>query len=105
MTELFVDFTTAELYCIFIAGRLLIDRLLEAATLGGMPVDAKVLKQRRESLGLTQQQVADAAHMPQQAYARIESGKRGNPSFKTVEALSDALGLRIDDMRTRPKRR
>lgn len=52
---------------------------------------AKALRSRREKLGLTQQQVADAAGIAQPTYARLESGGRENPRIDTVEKLAKAL--------------
>jgi transcriptional regulator with XRE-family HTH domain len=71
-----------------------------------MPVNPTFLKERREALGLTQQQVADKAKMKQQAYARIEGGDRINPNFQTAEKIADALGVKLDELRVgRTKRR
>jgi transcriptional regulator with XRE-family HTH domain len=56
-----------------------------------MPLDPAKLKARREHLGLTQQQVADAAGMPQPGYARIESGRRNDPRLSTAQAIAKAL--------------
>ena len=41
-----------------------------------MQQDYQVLLSRREQLGLTQQQVADMAHIQLRQYQRIESGER-----------------------------
>lgn len=51
----------------------------------------KVLKARREQLGLTQAEVAKAVGIAQPNYARLESGANENPKLKTLEAIAKAL--------------
>jgi predicted transcriptional regulator len=58
---------------------------------GAMPLSPSKLKRHRERLKLTQQQVADAAGMPQSAYARMESGARTDPRLSTAQAVAKAL--------------
>lgn len=61
-----------------------------------IPDTSILLRQRRTELGLTQQQVARAAHITTQQYQRLESGARKleNASFMKV-ALPICLILRI----------
>lgn len=61
-------------------------------------MDCDRLKKRREELQMTQQEVADAAGIAQQAYARLESGERNNPTINTLEAIAQALRCRVDDL-------
>jgi DNA-binding XRE family transcriptional regulator len=56
-----------------------------------MPLDPTKLKARRERLGLTQEQAAQAAGMVREAYARIESGARTDPRLSTAQAVAKAL--------------
>lgn len=48
----------------------------------------------RARLGLTQQQLAEAAGMQQSEVSRIESG-RANPTLQTLITLASSLGMRI----------
>lgn len=53
---------------------------------------------RRERTGrFTVQQLAAAAGIATGSLSQIERGK-GNPSFKTLQKIADALGLRIGDL-------
>jgi transcriptional regulator with XRE-family HTH domain len=63
-----------------------------------MPMDPDRLIARRNELDMTQQQVANAAGMKQQEYARLESGGRLNPRIETLESVAGALRCRIDDL-------
>ena len=71
---------------------------------GLMPMDTKKLLSRRETLGLTQAQVAKRAGMSQQAYARVETGARPDPVLSTAEKIADALEIGLDDLRAVPQR-
>lgn len=55
---------------------------------------ARQLIERRRALGLTQEQLADAAEVRQSEISRIENG-RGNPTVLTLARLADALGLEV----------
>ena len=52
------------------------------------------LKQRRETLQVTQEQLADISGVGLRTLKQLESGK-GNPTLKTLLTLTDALGLTI----------
>ena len=52
------------------------------------------LKQRRETLEVTQEQLADISGVGLRTLKQLESGK-GNPTLKTLLTLTDALGLTI----------
>ncbi len=54
----------------------------------------EVMKQRREKLGLTQQDLAEMAQVGVATVKDIERGK-GNPSLGTVHKILDVLGLEI----------
>lgn len=55
---------------------------------------AAALMKAREAAGLTQQQLADKASVPQSTVARIESG--ANTSFDTLSKIAAALGKRLN---------
>jgi transcriptional regulator with XRE-family HTH domain len=54
------------------------------------------VKRRRTELGLTQQQVATAAHVPQSLVAALESGKRSEVRSSALRRLARALGVTAD---------
>jgi transcriptional regulator with XRE-family HTH domain len=54
------------------------------------------VKRRRAELGLTQQQVATAAHVPQSLVAALESGKRSEVRSSALRRLARALGVTAD---------
>jgi len=49
----------------------------------------------RKRRGLTQQQVADALGISQQAYRKLEVPGKSNPTLKTLERLGGVLGLEL----------
>ncbi len=53
-----------------------------------------VMKRRRESLAITQQDLAEMARVGLATVKDIERGK-GNPSLGTVKKILDVLGLEI----------
>lgn len=57
------------------------------------------LQVRRISLGLTQKQVAEKAHIPLQSYQRFESGAREirTASFSIACRIIEALEMNISD--------
>jgi y4mF family transcriptional regulator len=54
-----------------------------------------IMKQRRETLSLTQQDLSEMAEVGLATIKDIERGK-GNPSLSTVKKILDILGLEID---------
>ncbi len=52
------------------------------------------LKQRRETLNVTQEQLAEISGVGLRTLKQFESGK-GNPTLQTLTKLSDALGLKL----------
>jgi transcriptional regulator with XRE-family HTH domain len=54
----------------------------------------KQLKDRRESLQVTQDTLADISGVSLRALKQLESGK-GNPTLDTLSKLADALGLEL----------
>jgi len=64
-------------------------------TFYALETDYHILKNRREELGLTQQQVADIAKIQLRQYQRLESGERSmyGASFRIAMSVCDALKL------------
>jgi transcriptional regulator with XRE-family HTH domain len=59
---------------------------------GPMPLNTGYIRQRREQLGLTQQQCADAAGFPNlQKWSQIENGHIADPQLSTLERIAKAL--------------
>lgn len=54
-----------------------------------------LLKQRREMLSITQQDLAEMARVGIATVKDIERGK-GNPSLNTIYKLLDVLGIEIE---------
>ncbi|PJM73609.1 transcriptional regulator [Bifidobacterium primatium] len=58
-------------------------------------LDAAVaLMQARENAGLTQDELAEKSHISRTTINRIENG-RISPSFRTLEALAQAMGKKL----------
>lgn len=62
-----------------------------------------ILKNRREELGLTQQQVADAAHIQPRQYQRLENGERSISGASMRIGLSVCAVLKLDPYRFMPE--
>ena len=54
-----------------------------------------IMKQRREMLSLTQQDLAEMAQVGLATIKDIERGK-GNPALNTVKKILEVLGIEID---------
>lgn len=54
----------------------------------------EAIKERRESLKVTQHALSDLSGVALGALKKLESGK-GNPTLSTLKKLCDALGLEI----------
>lgn len=54
-----------------------------------------IMKQRREILSLTQQNLAEMSQVGLATIKDIERGK-GNPALKTVKKILDVLGIEIE---------
>ena len=63
----------------------------------------KNIKMFRESLGLSQYDVAKKMNISQSAYARFESGK-SKLDLDTINEFSRALNLKIEDILFYPKK-
>ena len=67
-----------------------------------MQTDRGILYKRREELGMTQQQVADAAKIQLRQYQRLESGERTMAGASLRIALAICHVLRLDPYRFHP---
>jgi transcriptional regulator with XRE-family HTH domain len=54
----------------------------------------QTIKSRRESLRVTQEQLAELSSVGLRTIKQFESGK-GNPTLATVQKLADVLGLQL----------
>ncbi|TCC97468.1 helix-turn-helix domain-containing protein [Pedobacter psychroterrae] len=54
----------------------------------------KTIKERRESLRVTQETLADLSGVGLRTLKQFEAGK-GNPTLLTLKKLGDALGLEL----------
>ena len=54
------------------------------------------IQQRREQLGLTQEELAEASGLRQSIISRLERGTRKNPGADTVRRLAKTLGVTAD---------
>lgn len=61
-----------------------------------------ILSRRRKQLRMTQQQVADAAHIQLRQYQRLESGERSMASASLRIGLSICSVLKLDPRRFVP---
>lgn len=59
-----------------------------------LPMDYKIIKERRALLGLTQQDLSDYTGLSVRFIKSIEAGK-GNPSVETLSKITEVLGLEI----------
>ena len=57
-----------------------------------------MLTEIRVQHGLSQNQLAKLANVPQSVICDIESGKTKAPRIDTIQALAAALGVTIDDL-------
>lgn len=65
--------------------------------------DRSILQAQRKKLGLTQQQVADAAHIRLRQYQRLESGERSMAGASMRIGLSVCDVLKLDPHRFVPR--
>lgn len=57
------------------------------------------LKALRTTRHLSQQDLADAAGLHRITIAQLESGKRSDPAWSTIQALACALSCSTEDLR------
>lgn len=56
------------------------------------------VRRLRETKGLTQQDLAQAAELALSNVAQIERGKIADPRASTLQALAKALGVKVGDL-------
>lgn len=54
----------------------------------------KTIKERREALQVTQEELAELSGVGLRTLNQLESGK-GNPTFSTLQKISDVLGMEV----------
>jgi len=54
------------------------------------------IKERRQLLGITQQDLADISGVALRTIKQLENDDRANPSLKTLSKVLDVLGLELD---------
>jgi transcriptional regulator with XRE-family HTH domain len=57
-----------------------------------------MLKERREGLGLTREQLARKAKVTTAYVSMMEAGKRKNPSLDVLRKLAKALGVPVTEL-------
>ena len=57
-----------------------------------------MLKDRREQIGLTREQLAKKAHVTTAYVSMMEAGKRKNPSLVVLQRLAKALGVPVTEL-------
>ena len=71
------------------------------ATLGRQTIGERV-RRYRESAGLTQEALAQAADIGRVTLVRLEKGEQ-SPRFKTLKAVAEALGMDAPDLLVEPE--
>lgn len=59
---------------------------------------SKILTDRRNSLGMSVDQLAEKSGISKSTVAKILSGVYANPTLETAKAIAYALGLTLDDI-------
>ena len=59
-----------------------------------LPMDYKIIKERRMILGLTQQDLSDYTGLSVRFIKSVETGK-GNPSIQSLSKIAEVLGMEI----------
>ena len=83
------------LYCTFVWFRQIFLLSLHKSLLCHTMELKDIMKQRREILSLTQQDLAEMAQVGLATIKDIERGK-GNPALNTVKKILEVLGIEID---------
>ena len=75
---------------------------IEAIAMRGRQTLGERIRQFRESAGLTQEALARAANIGRVTLVRLEKGEQ-SPRFKTLDAISKALGRRVPELLVEPE--
>ena len=75
---------------------------IEAIAMRGRQTLGKRIRHYRESAGLTQEALARAADIGRVTLVRLEKGEQ-TPRFKTLEAISKALGIPVPELLVEPE--
>ena len=73
-----------------------------AITMRGRQTLGERIRHYRESAGLTQEALAHKANIGRVTLVRLERGEQ-TPRFKTLEAISEALGIRVPELLVEPE--
>lgn len=57
-----------------------------------------LIKEFREKLNISQQELSKLSGISQQAISAIETGMRRNPGIETLYPIAKALQVRVDDL-------
>ena len=75
---------------------------IEAIAMRGRQTLGERIRHYRDSAGLTQEVLARAADIGRVTLVRLEKGEQ-TPRFKTLEAISRALGIRVPELLVEPE--
>ena len=75
---------------------------IETIAMRGRQTLGERIRHYRESAGLTQEALARAADIGRVTLVRLEKGEQ-TPRFKTLEAISKALGIRVPELLVEPE--
>lgn len=59
---------------------------------------SEVLSNRRRSLGMSVDQLAETSGVPKSTVAKVLTGVSSNPAIETVRSIAHALGLTLNDI-------
>ena len=59
---------------------------------------AKIVKQLREKMGLSQEKLARLADVSNNTIINIEAEKQNNPTIETLKKIAKALEVGVDDL-------
>ncbi len=75
---------------------------VETIAMHGKQTLGERIRQFRESAGLTQEALARAAGIGRVTLVRLENGEQ-TPRFKTLNAIAEALGIRVPELLIEPE--
>ena len=75
---------------------------IEAIAMRGRQTVGERIRHFRESAGLTQEGLAQAADIGRVTLVRLEKGEQ-TPRFKTLDAIAKALGIRVPELLVEPE--